>query len=73
MCIVNKEVKPDNTLDYRNHLRNLLNISDKWIRAASNRQQRLLQSDTTNIARLPTVRRIASNCKEVTYLQLTFV
>ncbi|KAI3763123.1 hypothetical protein L1987_53573 [Smallanthus sonchifolius] len=26
MCIVNKEVKPDNT--FRNHLRNLLNISE---------------------------------------------
>ncbi|KAK9054114.1 hypothetical protein SSX86_025191 [Deinandra increscens subsp. villosa] len=29
MCIVSKEIEPDNTLDYRNQLMNLLNISEE--------------------------------------------
>ncbi|KAK1433106.1 hypothetical protein QVD17_10012 [Tagetes erecta] len=35
MCIVSKEIEPDNTLDYRNELINLLNISEENIDACS--------------------------------------
>lgn len=32
MCIVSKEIEPDNTLDYRNQFVNLLNIDEVCIK-----------------------------------------